>query len=576
MNIILLSIHWIVNASLRASLLAVAIPVLQIALRGLVSARGRYMMWLPLLLVLTLPVLPQSRWSVENLFKARAQPTTPFVIVAATPSSDVVAPVSPVVTTPSTDWKESVPYLVWAAGVLVSLGGGAALYMKTLRQFIQSAEKPEEPLKKSIASLSEELRLRLPPRIILSPAVGSPGVTGLLRPVLLLPAGFMSVYGDCEARLVLKHELMHIKRLDLQINALATLLLALHWFNPLLWFASWRVRQDREAACDAQVLASETGDCRNAYGNVLLKVQSGSFVGWMGVGFVGIFESWRALRSRIKAIARYRRPSPFNGIVAAVAIVLLGVLGATHAQDAASGSPSLATSTGPAQAAGPNELITKEYKPLKSFRAAMGKRTPLDYLSAQGLPFPPGANVMYWSKSNRLIVHNTKSNIGVLDVILHAYLAPMDYTPQTGRLVVRDTPENQDLVDAVAMGVNGEQTVPDTAAPEDANAAATDDTRQKLNNLIIPKFEFSNATMQDIVTYLNQESVRLDAGESIPSRRGVRFVLAAAPRGAGKISLSLDQMPMWEVVKYVADLSGLKVRVDPGSVTFLSPSSSSD
>jgi hypothetical protein len=183
---------------------------------------------------------------------------------------------------------------------------------------------------------------------------------------------------------------------------------------------------------------------------------------------------------------------------------------------------------------------------------------------------------MYWSKSNRLIVHNTKSNIGVLDVILHAYLAPMDYTPQTGRLVVRDTPENRDLVDAVARGVNGEQTVPDTAAPEDANAAATAETRQKLNNLIIPKFELSNVTMQDIVTYLNQESVRLDAGESIPSRRGVRFVLAAAPSGAGKISLSLDQIPMWEVVKYVAELSGLKVRVDPGSVTFLSPSGSSD
>jgi len=142
--------------------------------------------------------------------------------------------------------------------------------------------------------------------------------------------------------------------------------------------------------------------------------------------------------------------------------------------------------------------------------------------------------------------------------------------------VVRETPGNQELIDAVVRGVNGEQTISDVPAPEDANAVATDDTRQKLNNLIIPKFEFSNATMQDIVTYLNQESIRLDAGESIPSRRGVHFVLAAAPSGAGKISLSLDQMPMWEVVKYVAELSGLKVRVDPGSVTFLSPSGSSD
>jgi hypothetical protein len=189
----------------------------------------------------------------------------------------------------------------------------------------------------------------------------------------------------------------------------------------------------------------------------------------------------------------------------------------------------------------PGAMDTREYKLPAS---ALGARTVKQFLADNGVQISPESSV--------------------------------DYTPQTGRLVVRETPGNQELIDTVARGVNGEQTVPDTAAPEDANAAATDDTRQTLNNLIIPKFELSNVTMQDIVTYLNQESVRLDAGESIPSRRGVHFVLAAAPSGAGKISLSLNHIPMWEVVKYVAELSGLKVRVDPSSVTFLSPSGSSD
>jgi len=743
MNILLSLFHWILAAGFRASLLSIAVLLFQAALRPIISARARYLLWLPVLIVLMTPILPRSRWSVENLFASHTRAPAPVLEPATAPEVEVTPAGSEAPSVSSLDWKETGAAIVWAAGAVLSLGSGLLLYHLALRRFLQMAEQPDVSLTSMIASLSAELRLRRPPRIILSPAVESPAVTGLLRPLLLLPAGFESAFTGKEARLVLKHELMHLKRVDLQVNALLFLLNTLHWFNPLLWLAAWRTCQDREAACDAQVLASETTDCRSDYGNVLLKAESARCVPWLSIGFVGIFEPGRGLRSRITAIAHYRRPGPLSAIVAAFAIVLLGVLGATHAQDAASGSPPLATSTGPAQTAGPNELITKEYRMLSSFRAAIGKRGPLDYLSAQGVPFPPGANVMYWSKSNRLIVHNTKPNIDVLDVILDAYLAPtsasglaaevgprddhpaatfsgipdrasaawgtpqyieyklehiiigkldfdgghlnqlvdainkggvqydniekdpsrrgvkitlasedvnnnyyepfnssfnnrplitfldrlrvhyaitpygvsidpsamdtkeynlpasalgtktveqflagngvqissessMDYTPQTGRLVVRETPGNQELIDAVVRGVNGEQTISDVPAPEDANAVATDDTRQKLNNLIIPKFEFSNATMQDIVTYLNQESIRLDAGESIPSRRGVHFVLAAAPSGAGKISLSLDQMPMWEVVKYVAELSGLKVRVDPGSVTFLSPSGSSD
>jgi beta-lactamase regulating signal transducer with metallopeptidase domain len=332
MNILLALFHWIVNASLRASLLAVAILLLQAALRSVISARSRYVLWLPVLLVLTLPVLPQSRWSAENLFAARTHAPAPVSAPVAVTLSGETSPVSSTATPSSMDWKEAAAAIVWAAGAVLSLGGGLLLYSAALRRFLLNADQPDDSLTRMIASLSTELRLHRAPRVILSPAVESPAVTGLLRPLLLLPANFSTAFDRTEARLVLKHELMHLKRFDLQLNALLFLLNTLHWFNPVLWLAAWCARQDRETACDAQVLAAEASDCRGDYGRVLLKAESARYTPWLSIGFVGIFEPGRILRSRIKAIAGYRRPGPLSAILAAAAILLLAVLGATHAQ----------------------------------------------------------------------------------------------------------------------------------------------------------------------------------------------------------------------------------------------------
>ena len=60
--------NWTLDVSLRASLLAGAVLCIQAALRGRISARWRYAMWLPVLFVLVAPVLPESRWSAEQMF----------------------------------------------------------------------------------------------------------------------------------------------------------------------------------------------------------------------------------------------------------------------------------------------------------------------------------------------------------------------------------------------------------------------------------------------------------------------------------------------------------------------------
>ncbi|HLJ45795.1 MAG TPA: M56 family metallopeptidase, partial [Bryobacteraceae bacterium] len=77
---------------------------------------------------------------------------------------------------------------------------------------------------------------------------------GLFRPVILLPVEASGWTAE-RRRLVLLHELVHIRRLDWLMQLVAQLACALYWFHPLMWLAALRLRQEREHTCDDCVLA---------------------------------------------------------------------------------------------------------------------------------------------------------------------------------------------------------------------------------------------------------------------------------------------------------------------------------
>ena len=76
---------------------------------------------------------------------------------------------------------------------------------------------------------------------------------GLVRPNVLLPTPALD-WSDDLARIVLRHELAHVSRGDWAVQVTAEVLRALYWFNPLVWIACRRLRQESEHACDDAVL----------------------------------------------------------------------------------------------------------------------------------------------------------------------------------------------------------------------------------------------------------------------------------------------------------------------------------
>jgi hypothetical protein len=92
---------------------------------------------------------------------------------------------------------------------------------------------------------------------------------GLWRPKIILPAG-ADGWSDERQRIVLAHELAHIRRHDGLVLLAAELLRAAHWFNPFVWVACRRLREESEFACDDRVLA--TGIAPAEYASHLLAV----------------------------------------------------------------------------------------------------------------------------------------------------------------------------------------------------------------------------------------------------------------------------------------------------------------
>ncbi|MEK8047409.1 M56 family metallopeptidase [Ideonella margarita] len=88
------------------------------------------------------------------------------------------------------------------------------------------------------------------------PAGSSPALIGLLRPRLALPADFDSRFSREERELILVHEAVHQARLDNLWNLISAVLLAMHWWNPLAWWAARRLQADQELACDQAVVGA--------------------------------------------------------------------------------------------------------------------------------------------------------------------------------------------------------------------------------------------------------------------------------------------------------------------------------
>jgi HEAT repeat protein/beta-lactamase regulating signal transducer with metallopeptidase domain len=267
----------LVDSVLKATVVLLAAFVATSALRH-ASAALRHLIWtLALVGALMMPVLSLAlpRWELPLFTIASTElpalsPVAPPIESDATPnapawhrspaSSAVNAPASPNETGPARVSRLSWPtvlFALWAIGVLfvvgrVIVGIVAVQWMARHGQRVLDA-----PWMKMAVGLASEVGVSSNITFLRSRRATMPMACGVLRPAVMMPAEADAWPVD-RLRIVLLHELAHVKRHDCLTHLVAQVACAFHWFNPLAWIAARQVRTERERACDDLVLAAGT------------------------------------------------------------------------------------------------------------------------------------------------------------------------------------------------------------------------------------------------------------------------------------------------------------------------------
>jgi bla regulator protein blaR1 len=149
-------------------------------------------------------------------------------------------------------FNQNLPLVVtiWALGVVffvLRLLGGISFiyYLKSRMNF-----PADEFWLESLQNLAKKAGLSKPIELVESALVRTPMVVGHLKPIIMFPIGIINRLSAEEVEGILAHELAHVMRNDYVVNILQSLVEALFYFHPAVWWLSSQVRNERESCCD--------------------------------------------------------------------------------------------------------------------------------------------------------------------------------------------------------------------------------------------------------------------------------------------------------------------------------------
>src|SRR2546425_10225441 len=214
--------------------------------------------------------------------------------------------------------------ILWSLGVL-ACGARFCQQGRRARRLRRNSRPVTHPwVERERQALAAVFRLKTAPVVLETEQSCRPALMGILRPAIVLPIATASCLPPEQLRLILAHEMAHVKRHDLLWMRLFSLCEALFFFHPLLWLAKREWLMAQEMACDELVLRLTRVAPRD-YGSMLLRVAAQNRIVVPQPGFlsVGIIETKRTLQRRLLAMKHLTSNPARKMTVAAIALLLI-------------------------------------------------------------------------------------------------------------------------------------------------------------------------------------------------------------------------------------------------------------
>jgi bla regulator protein blaR1 len=278
------------GASIAGAVVAVGVWALSAAI-GRLPAAARCTLWWLVALKLLIGLTPIQPVAVPILPPAIAAPTVLSTAAAATPAAPQSVEI-PIVGIFS--WRATL-IVIWLGG-LVAAAALAIGQWRRISSIRARSHTADAGLLSVARELSERSGLSTAPGVRFSPEIDAPMVTGLMRPVVILPSRRWPSLTALQQQMAICHELVHVRRRDLWLGLVPSLAERIFFFHPLAHLAAREYMVAREAACDAAVLrALDAEPCD--YGRLLLTLGVAPLPG--GVSASGAPHSFSSLKRRI-------------------------------------------------------------------------------------------------------------------------------------------------------------------------------------------------------------------------------------------------------------------------------------
>lgn len=318
----------LVNLSISASWLILAVLVLRVVLKKAPK-------WVMPLLWGVVALRLVCLFSIESaLSLIPSAETIPSEIVTETREPVLYEQATlDIVTNPTLPSAAEVPVGVSRQQAQVDFNIYSVLWLAGMAALLVHALVSAGKLKKKLATA-----ILLRDNIYESEFVDSPFVFGVVKPNIYLPMHM----DEGTAAYVIAHERAHLARRDHWWKVLGYLVLALHWFNPLVWVAYILFCRDIELACDEKVVKGLDGAARADYSQALLSCAApGRAVAACPLAF-----GEGNIKTRVKSALHYKKPAFWVAAAAVLAVVIVAVCFLTNPRSDIDAETLLGTSRG--------------------------------------------------------------------------------------------------------------------------------------------------------------------------------------------------------------------------------------
>ncbi|MCU7662403.1 M56 family metallopeptidase [Bacillus thuringiensis] len=333
---------WLIETSLMASILVGFILCIKVLFRNKLTPRWQYMLWIVLMVRLLLPWSPESSYSIYSLLSysssvseviPKNMPATENIVniesdrkvelesnsKMATKTSEPEVKVSSEKQTTFSLYKLAL--YVWLAGVIIL----AAITFLTNRRLYSYIKKQPDITDEQVATVfnrcKQSMKMKKTVSLRLAGKIASPTVFSFFRPKVLLSKKHMKVLNEQQLQYIFYHELAHIKRNDVAVNWIMYSLILLNWFNPILWYAYFCMREDQELACDAYALTFIDKEEQIAYGHTIITLLE--HYSYQVPSLANLSRNKRTLKRRIIMIKKFQKKSYRLSLLGVIAIATI-------------------------------------------------------------------------------------------------------------------------------------------------------------------------------------------------------------------------------------------------------------